>query len=56
MNGRQLAKLSNAIEQLSDESDVCYELIIDMLTGLCFDEEGAVELKVYLEKYGPKRL
>jgi hypothetical protein len=38
-------KLIEALETISEETDVSVKMIIDLLTGFCWDEEEAYELK-----------
>ena len=47
MNLNQLDAISDAIEVIAERTETDRQEIIDALTGCCWDEEDAGELKFY---------
>ena len=45
MNALKLIALSEALAFLAEETDTSYKDLIDALSGVCFDEEEAGQLK-----------
>lgn len=45
MNNEQVTRIIEAIETLSNETDIEGKEIIDLLTGFCWDEEDGSRIK-----------
>ena len=49
MKNNQLDQIEQALQILSEETDTDKEVIVEELMGICWDEEEANEIIIYID-------